>query len=171
MSDKVKKVFKHAIYILLTNTIYWFAVYFTYLWLSGFSTMLAFLGNLAFILFGLSLDWMMYRFYESKKCIDLLKKEKDLDKPYRVMQLQLESFVSFRTVLYIFYGIIAIFSQIMVFYPELIGGNIGSFIKANSYSILLLVAFERIGEQFSKDREKAGEILENLKTELSEKQE
>ena len=171
MSAKIKKVIKYTAYILVTNILYWCAVYFTHTWLSGYSFLLAYLVNLAFILFGLALDGWMYRFYESEKFIAAMKKEKDIEKSFRMIRLQLDSFVSFKTVLYIFYGLIAVFSQIMDFYPELIGGNVGNFIKANSYSILLLIAFERISAQFARDRQRVGAISEKLERDLTENQE
>ena len=85
--------------------------------------------------------------------------------------MQLDSFVSFKTVLYMFYIFILIFSQIIDFYPALVGENIGNFISANSYSILLLIALDQVIGQFSKDRERVGKISEKLKKDLVENQE
>jgi len=112
----------------------------------------------------------MYKFYESKKLVAMLTKEKDIEKNYRLIRLQLDSFVSFKTVLYIFYIFILVFSQILDFYPELIGGNIGNFVNANSYSILLLIAFDQVIGQFSKDRERTAKISSKLEKELFENQ-
>ena len=171
MTGKIKKAIQYSLYILLTNVIYWCVVYYTYIWLAGYSRLFAYLGNLALIILGLALDIFMYKFYESKEFIAMMKKEKDIEKSYRLIQLQLDSFVSFKAVLYIFYILILVFSQIIDFYPALVSENINNFISANSYSILLLIAFDQVIGQFSKDRNRTRKISEKLQKDLTDAQE
>jgi len=170
MAGKMKKAIQYALYILFTNVVYWCIVYYTYMGLAGHSRLLAYLGNLALIVLGLALDIFMYRFYESKAFIAMMRKEKDIEKSYRLIQLQLDSFVSFKTVLYIFYILILVFSQIIDFYPAWVGENISNFIGANSYSILLLIALDQVIGQFSKDRNRTRKISEKLKRDLADAQ-
>ena len=100
-----------------------------------------------------------------------LKKEKDAEKNYRLIQWIMDSFVSFKTILYLFYVVILIVSQVISINPTLVGENISNFIMANNYSILFLIAFDMLLSQFTKDKERMKEISENLKKSLAEKEE
>jgi len=172
MSNKIKKILKYLSYILASNIIFGCIIYFTYTWLVGFSLLYAYLGNLALIILGLILDELAFKTYQSEKFVTAVKKEhrKEIEKNYRIIQWQMDNFVSFKATLYMFYVLILIFSQIIEFYPTLVGENLENFILANSYSILLLIAFDQIIGQFSKDRRKAKDILVKLKKDLFENQ-
>ena len=161
MKNKIKKLCRHLLYIICTNFIYGVILYNVCTWLAGFSLMHAFLGNLALILMGLALDEQNYKMFQSDYLylqIAQIEKEKDRERNYRIIQWMMDSFVSFKTVLYVFYVFILIVSQVIDFNPALVGEDLGNFIIANRYSILLLIAFDMIIGQFSKDKERMEEI-------------
>ncbi|MGL4670359.1 MAG: hypothetical protein ACRCVG_07210 [Methanobacteriaceae archaeon] len=107
---------------------------------------------------------------QSKDIVTGLMKEKDMEKSYNSIQGLIDSAISFKTELYLFYVFILIFSQIIDFSPELVSEDLANFILANSYSILLLIAFDRIIQNFSNDRKRMKKISANLKKSLSENQ-
>jgi len=161
MKNKIIKLCRHLLYIICTNFIYGVILYNVCTWLAGFSLMHAFLGNLALILMGLALDEQNYKMFQSDYLylqIAQIEKEKDRERNYRIIQWMMDSFVSFKTVLYVFYVFILIVSQVIDFNPALVGEDLGNFIIANRYSILLLIAFDMIIGQFSKDKERMEEI-------------
>lgn len=120
--------------------------------LAGYSLLYAHFGNLALIVVGLAIDEYMYKMLQSKKLVAQLKQEKDMETNYRLIQWIMDNFVSFKSILYLFYIIILVVSKIIDFNPELLGDDIGSFIRANDYSILFLLAFDTLISQFTKDR-------------------
>jgi hypothetical protein len=87
------------------------------------------------------------------------------------MQRQLDSVVSFKPDLYLFYIFLLILSQIIDLHPTLVGEDFRNFILANNYSILLLVAFDMLMGQLAKDREKLKRLSESIKKHMAEKQE
>lgn len=68
----------------------------------------------------------------------------------------MDNFVSFKTVLYVFYLFVLIVSQIIDFSSAsgLVDECLGNFILTTQYSIVLLIAFDMLIGQFIKDREK-----------------
>jgi len=171
MSNKIKRIGKHLFYILWSNVLYGLLLYFVFTWLAGYSLLYAYFWNLALIILGLAIDAYLLQMLQSKKIIMQLKEEKDAEKNYRLIQWIMDSFVSFKTILYLFYVVILIVSQVISINPTLVGENISNFIMANNYSILFLIAFDMLLSQFTKDKERMKEISENLKKSLAEKEE
>jgi uncharacterized membrane protein len=163
---------------LLVSIIYGVVLYFAFTWLAGFSLLYAYFGNLALIIIFLAIDESLIKLAEST---DYLKKEaeklskklsettaEDREKTYRIFQKGLENTVSFKTALYLVYIFILIFSQIININPALVSEDIATFIHANNYSILLLIAFDRLIGQVSKERERMKKISAKLKKHLEE---
>ena len=167
MGNKLKKICKFVLFFIYSNVIYGLIVYFTFIWLSGYSLMLGYFGNILLIILGLLLDVYLQKFLKSKNLAIQLKDEKNPEKAFRTIKTILDNYISFKTVLYLFYVIILILSQILVFYPSLFGDNISNFIEANSYSILFLIALDMLSKQFTKDRGELREIAENLNNALA----
>jgi L-lactate permease len=172
MLNKLKKICRYALYVVLTNAIYGFVLYSICTWLAGYSLLYAFLGNLALIVLGLVLDELIHKMYRSKKIVTEIKKEKNREKVYRSMQWLMDSFVSFKTVLYVFYILFLIVSQIIEFSPalNLADGDLNNFILVNKYSILLLVAFDTLSGQFTKDRKRMQTTSEKFKEHFKEEE-
>ena len=169
MKEKLKQIGRFILYIIWTNLVYGLILYFVCIWLARYSLLYAYLGNLVLIIIGLAIDEYILRFLQSRKLIKELKNEKDFEKNYRAVQLMMDNFVSFKTALYVFYLIILVVSQIIVFNPELvpIGEDLGNFLYITEYSVLLLIALDMLSRQFSKDRARIGKISEKLEKELA----
>ena len=170
MPNKIKQTGKYLLYILWSNIIYGLIVYYTFIWLSGYSLLYAYFGNLALIVFGLAIDGYSQKLLQSKKLVVQLKEDKNSEKNTRIVGMLIDSFVSFKTVLYLFYAFILIVSQIIDFYPLLVSENVKNFISANNYSILLLIALDMLTRQFSEDRERMQKLSEKFKKSLMEHQ-
>ncbi|MCL2638656.1 MAG: hypothetical protein FWD48_09845 [Oscillospiraceae bacterium] len=168
MSTKLKKFFNHFTYAILSNTIYGFIVYFLYTWLIGFSLLYVYLANLALILLFLALDEGMLRILEPKKLAEMIKEDKNRERSSRQILWVIDSFVSFKTVLYLFYILVLVAAQIIDSYPALLNENLMNFIHANNYSILVLIAADQLVGQFSKDRKRLNKISAKLKEDLGE---
>ena len=171
MSEKINRIGKYLIYLLWSNIAYGLMVYFVFTWLSGYSLLYGYVGNLALITIGLIWDSRIYKFLRSNKMAALIMKEKNPEQSYRFFIGLTESFISFKTALYLFYIFILIFSQVLTFDPSLANEKITDFIKANNYSILVLLALDYLIIQFSTDREKMNEVSEKLKQSLGKTEE
>ena len=125
---------------------------------------------LSLIFIGLYLDKFTLKNVISRKTIAQIKNlnATDREKNYRLVQTFLNSFVSFKTILFVFYFLILIASQIINIAPSLANENLSNFITANSYGMVLLLAFDRIVGQFSKDRAMVREKSKLLKESMNE---
>jgi hypothetical protein len=170
MVNKIINIIKHLLYAIISNVLYAFVIYYAYIWLVGYSLLYAYLGNLGIIIIALTFDELTFKYFQSKKIVKQIKKEKDIKKAYYTIQSFLDSFISFKTILYLFYIFILIASQIIDFYPTLINENLVNFILANRYSILILIAFDRLIAQFSNEKRRIKEITAKLKKDLIENQ-
>ena len=170
MLNKIKQISKHLIYIIGSNIIYGLIVYCVFKWLSGYSLLYAYLGNIVLIVSGLALDEYSQKMFQSEDLVKQLKEDKNSEKNYRLIQWIMDSFVSFKTILYLFYIFILIISQLIKFDPTLFSENIRNFIGANDYSILFLISLDTLIGQFSNDRERMKKISEKFKKSWSESQ-
>ena len=168
MLEKFKQMSRHLIYILGSNIIYGFIVYYVFMWLSDYSLLYAYLGNIVLIISGLAIDNYSQNVLQSSEFAMQLKKEKNKDKYYRMFQLLIDSFISFKTILYLFYVFILIVSQIVKFYPDLVSENIRNFIGANDYSILFLISLDSLAGQFINDKKRMKEASEKFKPVFNE---
>jgi len=170
MTKKLKRIGSYFLYILYSNALYGLILWYTCTWLAGYSLVYAYLGNLALIILGLLLDELTLRMYRSERTARDIKKEKNPEKALRALSWLTDSFVSFKASLYLFYLLLLIISQIIEFNPTLAGENLSNFILATKYSILLLVAYDLLLEQFSKDRKRMRELSAKFKKYLTEPQ-
>ena len=170
MQNKLRRISKYILYFVGSNAIYGVIVYTVFTWLSGFSLLYAYLGNLTMIFLGLLMDEYNLRMLQSRKLVKKIKEVKDSEKNYRLIQRIMDSFVSFKTALYLFYIFILIFSQIIDFHQALVSENIRNFIRTNDYSILFLLAFDTLIARFVKDRERMKKISEEFEKSFVENQ-
>ena len=171
MQNKIKQIGRYVSYLLWSNVIYGLIVYHVFIWLARYSLLFAYLGNLALIMLGLLIDEYTIQMLQSQKLVRELMEDKKNEKNYQFVQRIMDSFISFKTALYLFYLFILVFSQMITLHPSLVGENIQNFIKANDYSILFLLALDTLIAHFSKDREKMKKISDTLKKSLTLKQE
>jgi len=158
MLNKIMKLIKHLLYAVTSNVLYGVAVYYIYTALVGKSLVYVYLVNLVLIVLFLVLDEAVLRMWESEKFVMQLKNEKNFRKDYRYIKLYFDAFVSFKTILYLFYIFILFAAQIINLYPTLINENLVNFVFANNYSILLLIATDQLIGQFLKDKRRIKKI-------------
>lgn len=167
MRAKIRRINKYFIYDVFGAAVYGLILYFGFTWLVGFSLLYAYLWNFALIILAISFDGYTNKFLQSDEAIKLLMKKYSTEKVYSMIT---GGFITFKTLLYLFYIFILIASQIINFSPSLISGNLVNFIQANDYSVLFLLAFDTLIGQLSKDREKMKKASEKLKNFLIEDQ-
>jgi len=150
--QKVAQLLKYASFFLVSTTVYGLLMFFAYIWLARYSLLLAYLGNLVLIVIALVWDEANFKvldsLMESKEAVAEMKTS-------RSFRWILDSFISFKAALYLYYVLIMLFSQVLHSYPTLVHENLVSFINANEYSILLLIAVDLFAGQFAKDRASA----------------
>ena len=171
MSNKIKRIIKYLLYALMTNVIYGLILYFVFTWLAGYSLLYAYFWNLAFIIIGLVLDEVNHGLYQSDKFLSEIQSntlEAKIGKDF--LRFYLDAFISFKTILYLFYTVILILSHINKFYQIFVNEDLVNFIAANEYSILFLIAVDMFIQQFSKDRVRMKEISSKFKKYLTENQ-
>ena len=154
MLDFIKRNGKYFVYALFTNIIFGAIYYLVFWWLVRYSLLFAYLGCLVLIFIGLWLDKQTLKYIMSDKMVTELKKmaEADQKKNLNLIKWILDSYVSFKTILFIFYFVIIIVSQVINIAPDFVGKDVSNFVMANSYGIVLLLAWDRIRGQFAKDR-------------------
>ena len=160
MSGRMRQLGRRVAYAVFSNILYGFIVYFTFMWLVGYSLLAAYLGILVLIVAALAIDEFTLRMYQSTKLIASIKKDKNPAQAYRQALGLLESFVSFRVVLYLFYALVLVFSQIVEFSSGSItvGGRLGDFLLITRYNILLIIAFDMLTGQFAADKRRLRKI-------------
>ena len=171
-SNKIKKIIRYVIFALISNVLYGLLLYFVFTWLAGYSILYGYFGNLMLIIIGLVWDEQNHKLWQSEKLLtEIQANTLDATLGKQMLRLYLDAFTSFKTILYLFYIFILVFSQIIDFIPTLVNENIANFISANTYSILLLIAVDQLIGQFSKDRERMKRISAKLEKYLTENKE
>ncbi|MCL2024198.1 MAG: hypothetical protein FWG78_00225 [Coriobacteriia bacterium] len=168
MLKRMKRVNTYLLYEIAGGIVYGLVLYVTFTWLAGYSLLGAYLWNLAFIVFGLAMDFYSQKMLQSTKLITWLKEAEDTEESYRLVQRAMKNSLSFKTILYAFYILILIVSQVIEFYPALGNENLRIFILANSYNVLFLVAVDTLIGQLIKDREKMERLSKQLEEEVFE---
>jgi hypothetical protein len=79
----------------------------------------------------------------------------------------LKYYVSFRTFLFTFYVAVLIAAQIAKLYPALVEESIAGFLGVVEFSVIILLAFKDLGEEFPRDRNRARARLEEFEKYLA----
>jgi len=136
-------------------------------WLAGYSLLYAYFGNLALIIVAIASDEFAFKIYESamqsKKYLAQLEKD-------WFFNFFLDSFISFKAILYLFYIFVLVTSQVVGFTSTSLNSNLENFIIANRYSILLLIAADQLFGQFSKDKKRIRKLSVKFRKHLAENQ-
>ncbi len=165
MQKTIKTVVNSVLFILMGNAIYGVLLYFFVTWLAGFSILLAYLGNLAFIATMIIFDeWILRRAATPENLYKEFSKldKNDLTLNIRIVRWSMSYYMSFKTFLFVFYIAVLIFAQILKFYPGLAAENISNFINIIEYSVIILLAFKDFGEELSRDRGRTKTRLEEF---------
>ena len=165
MSKKFIKITRYVLYALISNVIYGLIMYYVYKWLVVYSLLYAYLGTLALIIIGLVWDELNHKLF--LKTMQKKEYAVQLEKDF-IFRLYLDSFISFKTIIYLFYLFVLIVSQIIKFNPELVNENFANYVLSFEYGILFIIAFDMVVGQFLKDRERMKEISAKFKEFLAE---
>ena len=154
MLKKIKQARKYVLYALVSNVLFGILYYCVFSWLSGFSLLYAYIGSLVLIFAGLWVDKYMMATISSQKLLAEIRRLNAADqvKNIRLLRWLVDSFVSFKTILFTFYLFVLIISQIVILDPFLVSAKLNDFLTANSYGIVLLIAIDMIIMQFGQDR-------------------
>ena len=157
--DRAVQLAKYMAYIILGGVLWGVLMYFVYTWLAGYSLTYAYLGNLALIIVALAADEYIFKLYDiymqSEEYLAAMKKS-------RFFRFFLDAYISFKGILYLFYILIMICSQIIDFNASVIPEGLGRFISANEYSVLLLIAIDLFSGQFRKDKRRRNGLSEKF---------
>jgi len=155
----------YVLYGLVAGVLWGFLMYFAFEWLAGYSLLLAYLGNILLIIVALAADELTFSMYtrafQSEAALRELEKS-------RFFRLFLGAFVSFKAILYLFYILIMLLSQIVTYYPTLVHENVTNFIVANEYSILILVAIDLFSGQIRIDKKRRTRLSKEFENRLNE---
>jgi hypothetical protein len=167
MRNGIKQINKYLVYDIFGMAIYGLFLYFGFTWLAGFSLVYGFLWNYALIIIAITFDGYANKMMQSDKIIMMFKEKYGIERACRLIA---GGFITFKTLLYLFYLFILIASQIIDVNPTLLGENLVAFILANNYSILFLLAFDSFIGQFSKDKGRKQKIIEKIQRPSAENQ-
>lgn len=86
--EKIKKIWKHIIYIIVSNTVFGIIYYMIFRTLAKYSVLYAYLGSLFLIILGLFLDKYSKQAFTSEKTIYQIKNmdEKNKNRNIKVIQ-------------------------------------------------------------------------------------
>ncbi len=163
MSNKIKRLGKYVAYAVSTNVIYGAILYFLVTGLARYSLLYAYIANLGMVALGLTLDILILRYFASPKLVEEIKGEKDMEKNYRLVRWYIDNYISFKAMLYLFYAILLIGSQIINFSNISVGENLANFLQTTDYSILIVLAFDEFFERFVQGRKNAETVLEKFR--------
>jgi len=115
------------------------------------------------IILSLTLDSIIHGVLQSKDFV-LTKKN------YRFARfMYMDSYVSFRTTVYLFYIIILVVSQVLSFIPTPVNEDIEKFTTTIEYGIILVIAFDALIASVFKDMDRIVRISAKFRDYLSDK--
>jgi hypothetical protein len=138
-------------------------LYFVFTWLAGYSLLYGYFGSLTFMAIMIVIEEYSTRTMESETWFKKVSEQKDREKLLRSFSKGIEYNISTKTILYLFYVFVLIFSQIIENNPALAGEDLRIFILSNNHSILVLIAIDMLIGQVSKDRERMKKIAVKFK--------
>jgi len=144
--SKSTQVFFYVLYSLLMAVAYGLVSFFVvYRLLANEVVLTAYIWNIVFIVGFIALDKLANDILLSDELV-ITKKNY-----YVAMVLHATSYVSFKTVLYLFYTFILIVSRISILEPNLMSADFRGFVLSIEYCLILVVAFDKFSEHLLKD--------------------
>ena len=165
MSSRFAQLLKYFIYALFSALVYGFLLYYgifvMFKDIAGDSLMTVYIGNAIVIFFSLAVDKIIHGILESKKFV-ITKKN------YRIARFfSLDTSVSFKAALYLFYIFALVLSHVIELHPTLVNDDIGVFFTTIEYGILLVIALDALMGQVSIDIDRMNRLNEKFDTYLS----
>jgi len=152
-------------YTLIMAAIYGFTAYILiYRQLAGESLLYTYVGNMVLIIIFLTVDYIIHGILQSKGFVIT-------EKSYRLARfLYLDSLVSFKTTVYLFYIVVLVVSQIISFRPTPANEEIANFFVTIEYGILFVIALDTLIGSVFKDMDRIDGISAKFKKFISEQQ-
>ena len=165
MSSRVIYFTKYLLYALFSTAVYGLVTYYLiYKQLAEFSLVYTYIANMLVIILSLTLENIMYGALQSKD-FEITKKN------YRFARyMYMDSYISVRTTVYLFYIIILVVSQILSFSPTSTNEDFMNFILTVEYGIILVIAFDTLIGAIFKDMERIKNVSAKFEKFLSGKQ-
>jgi len=124
--------------------------------IAGNSVILSYLFNIVYIFVLLLIDMILYAKMESKKLIIT----KENYKKYRFAYL--DSYVSSKTTVYLFYLFVLIAGQLHYFNPALLSGEFGDYLESIKYCLVIVMAIDKLIEHLFKDIKRVNKLSEKF---------
>jgi len=140
----------HALFVAVIYGLFSFFV--IYRLMAGQDVLYAYLWNIGFIIVFLVFDKVVHDVLLSKELI-ITKKNY-----FIATMVHTASFISFKTVLYLFYTFILIISRVSMLQPEILNDMYRNFVLSIEYCLILLVAFDKFLEHLLKDERRIRRI-------------
>jgi len=137
-----------------------FSFYVIYRGGAGGIPLYAYSLNLAFIVVVLLLEKLLDNIMLSKSFTIT-----PLTRPYKALMekaLYLTHMVSFKTALYLYYLVILLVSRAATLEPDIISDYVRTYIHSVEYCVLLLIPFDKLLEQITKDEKRNKKIYAKL---------
>jgi hypothetical protein len=153
MSVKKSDLTIYMVYAVINAAIYGvFSFFVIYRGLAGGVMLYSYLWNIAAIIVLLSIDKLVNNVLLSKEYI-ITKQNYFISAVVHAL-----SFISFRTVLYLFYIAVLIVSRMSILEPNLIPSEFQSFVLSIEYCLILLVVFDKFFAYLLQDDERIRRI-------------
>ena len=147
------QLFVYFLYAIVTAVMYgMFSFFIVYQRLAVESVMYAYLWHIGFIIIFLILDKVANSILLSQ---EMVITERNYFFVWLTHQL---SFISFKTVLYLFYTFILIVSRITLINPGMITPVLHGFVLSVEYCLILVVTFDKFIEHLAKDDDRIRRI-------------
>jgi len=137
---------KYMIIAIFFAILYGYAAYTViYQNLADGSMLYAYLWNIIFIIALLILDKVIHARMQSREFV-ITKRNYIF-----ALWMHIENFVSFKTTLYLFYIFVIIASRVSMIDPTLLNDEFRGFVLSIEYSLILVIAFDKLMEHLYKD--------------------
>jgi len=130
---------------IITTVSFGFVTYRLTTVIAGNSVALSYLLNIGYIFILLLIDMILYTKMESKE----FTITKENYKRYRYAYI--DSYVSSKTTVYLFYIFVLIAGQLHYFNPASLSGEFGSYLESIKYCLVIVMALDKLIEHILKD--------------------
>jgi len=165
MYVKLMNVLKYSLAAIISAVGFAYVSFIITIRTAGDSMLLAYLLNVGYILLLLVGDMILYKKMESKQ-FALRKKNYAL---YKFAHF--DSYISSKTVAYIFYIFVLVASQIHYFYPALFDETFGNYMESIKFCLVIVIAVDKLIDHVYKDVKRINNISAKFKKYETEKNE
>ena len=165
MQTKLFNALKYGVAAILMTAAFGFATYAITRGIAGDSLIFAYLLNIGYIFICLLIDTLLYAKMESKEFAVTQKNYK------RYKYAYLDSYVSSKTTVYLFYIFVLIAGQLHYFNPTLLSGEFGDYLESIKYCLVIVMALDKLIDHMFKDVKRINKISTKFKSYESGEQE